>query len=197
MKKYELTAKAFYEVTDILAQKVTPFSITKIVKECVVTVCKTLFSQFSTNMQILDEDVWLNLHETVTGLSSKYCTNLIEELQESNYCSFALDSFTDILSIFQLLFLVKYVSKDCVLKEDVWAWFPSLDKLEVLIIWTQYPSTLWWTVGFLHLFRNDNLLSLLSHQESLSTKFVENCVMKTVVKIVKFLRSNELNHRAF
>lgn len=44
MNKNELTTKASYQVIEILSQKMKPFSDAEIVKECVVTVCKTLFS---------------------------------------------------------------------------------------------------------------------------------------------------------
>ncbi|CAH1112700.1 unnamed protein product [Psylliodes chrysocephalus] len=44
MNKNELTTKASYLVTEILARKMKPFSDAEVVKEYVVTVCKTLFS---------------------------------------------------------------------------------------------------------------------------------------------------------
>lgn len=232
MKKNELTTKASYQVTEILAQKMKPFSDAEIVKECVVTVCKTLFSQFSNNKQILDEVSKLQLSDSTCmrrsqDLAANIALNLTDELQESKYFSLALDSSTDITSISQLLLFVKYVSKDCVLKEDFLGMIPmtgqtrgvdylntivsffnerSIDLKKVFSVCTDgCPSMLGRNVGFVQLLKNhlgnDNLLSFhcIIHQESLAATFGESfsCVMKTVVKIVNFIRSNELNHRTF
>lgn len=232
MKKNELTTKASYQVTEILAQKMKPFSDAEIVKECVVTVCKTLFSQFSNNKQILDEVSKLQLSDSTCmrrsqDLAANIALNLTDELQESKYFSLVLDSSTDITSISQLLLFVKYVSKDCVLKEDFLGMIPmtgqtrgvdylntivsffnehSIDLKKVFSVCTDgCPSMLGRNVGFVQLLKNhlgnDNLLSFhcIIHQESLAATFGESfsCVMKTVVKIVNFIRSNELNHRTF
>jgi len=64
MNKNELTTKASYQVTEILAQKMKPFSDAEIVKECVVTVCKTLFSHLPNSKQILDEVSKLQLSDS-------------------------------------------------------------------------------------------------------------------------------------
>uniref|UniRef100_A0A6P7H4I0 Zinc finger BED domain-containing protein 5-like n=1 Tax=Diabrotica virgifera virgifera TaxID=50390 RepID=A0A6P7H4I0_DIAVI len=144
MKNNELTTKASYQVTEILAKKMKPFSDTEIVKECVVTVCNTLFSQFANNEQILDEVSKLQLFDSTCmrrsqNLAANIALNLTDELQKSKYFSLALDSSTDITAISQLLLFVKYVSKDCVPKEDFLGMIPmtgqtrGIDYLNTLI----------------------------------------------------------------
>lgn len=67
------------------------------------------------------------------------------------------------------------------------------------------PSMLYRNIGFVQLLKkhlaNDNLLSFhyIIHQKSLTVKFGENFsyVMKQVVKIVNFIRSNELTEIYF
>lgn len=232
MNKNELTTKASYQVTEILAQKMKPFSDAEIVKECVVTVCKTLFSHLPNSKQILDEVSKLQLSDSTCmrrsqDLAANIALNITDELQQSKYFSLALDSSTDITSISQLLLFVKYVSKDCVVKENFLGMIPmtgqtrgvdylntivsffnerSIDLKKVFSVCTDgCPSMLGRNIGFVQLLKkhleNDNLLSFhcIIHQESLAVKFGENfsCVMKQVVKIVNFIRSNELNRRTF
>lgn len=232
MNKNELTTKASYQVTEILAQKMKPFSDAEIVKECVVTICKTLFSHLSNGKQILDEVSKLQLSDSTCmrrsqDLAANIALNITDELQQCKYFSLALDSSTDITSVSQLLLFVKYVSKDCVLKEDFLGMIPmtgqtrgvdylnaivsyfnerSIDLKKVFSVCTDgCPSMLGRNIGFVQLLKNhlgnDSLLSFhcIIHQESLAVKFGEyfSCVMKTVVTIVNFIRSNELNHRMF
>ncbi|KAL4082394.1 hypothetical protein QTP88_029992 [Uroleucon formosanum] len=232
MNKNELTTKASYQVTEILAQKMKPFSDAEIVKECVVTVCKTLFSHLPNSKQILDEVSKLQLSDSTCmrrsqDLAANIALKITDELQQSKYFSLALDSSTDITSISQLLLFVKYVSKDCVVKENFLGMIPmtgqtrgvdylntivsffkerSIDLKKVFSACTDgCPSMLGRNIGFVQLLKkhleNDNLLSFhcIIHQESLAVKFGENfsCVMKQVVKIVNFIRSNELNRRTF
>ncbi|XP_028128225.1 general transcription factor II-I repeat domain-containing protein 2A-like [Diabrotica virgifera virgifera] len=161
------------------------------------------------------------------NLAANIALNLTDELYKSKYFSLALDSSTDITAISQLLLFVKYVSKDCVLKEDFLGMIPmtgqtrgieylnttvnffnehSIDLIKVFSVCTDNcPSMLGQNIGFVQLLKkhlgNDNLLSFhcIIHQKSLAAKFGENfsCVMKTLVKIVNVIRSNELNYKEF
>jgi hypothetical protein len=104
MNKNELTTKASYQVTEILAQKMKPFSDAEIVKECVVTVCKTLFSHLPNSKQILDEVSKLQLSDSICmrrsqDLAANIALNITDELQQSECFSLALNSSTDITSI--------------------------------------------------------------------------------------------------
>jgi hypothetical protein len=121
MNKNELTTKASYQVTEILAQKIRPFSDAEIVKKCVVTICKTLFSHLSNSKQILDEVSKLQLSNSTCmrrsqDFAANIALNITDELQQSKCFSFVLDLSTDITSISQLLLFVTYVSKDWVVK---------------------------------------------------------------------------------
>lgn len=232
MNKNDLTTKASYQVTDISAQKMKLFSDAEIVKECVVTVCKTLFSHLPNSKQILDEVSKLQLSDSTCmrrsqDLAAIIALNITDELQQSKCFSLALDSSTDITSISQLLVFVKYVFKDCVVKENfldmitmteqtrgvdylnrIVSFFNerSDDLKKIFSVCTDgFPSMLGRNIGFIQLLKkhleNVSLLifQCIIHQESLPVKFAENViyVMKQVVKIMNFIMSNELNRRMF
>lgn len=57
-------------------------------------------------------------------LAANIALNITDELHQSKCFSLALDSSTDITSISQLLLFVKYVSKDCVVKEHFLGMIP-------------------------------------------------------------------------
>jgi len=68
------------------------------------------------------------------------------------------------------------------------------------------PSMLGRNIGFVQLLKkhleNDNLLSFhcIIHQENLAARVSipeVDLVMKSVIKIVNYIRANELNHRKF
>lgn len=131
MNKNELATKTSYQVTEILAQKMKPFSDAEIVIEYIVTDCKTLFSHLPNSKQILDEVSKLQLSDSTCmrrsqDLAANIALNIIDELQQSKCFSLALDSSTDITSISQLLLFVKYVSKDCVVKDDFLGMIPMI-----------------------------------------------------------------------
>ncbi|KAF0747476.1 general transcription factor II-I repeat domain-containing protein 2B-like [Aphis craccivora] len=107
MNKNELTTKASYQVTEILAQKMKPFSDAEIVKSVL-----SPFLSDSTCMR------WSQ------DLAANIALNITDELHQSKCFSLALDSSTDITSISQLLLFVKYVSKDCVVKENFLGMIP-------------------------------------------------------------------------
>lgn len=140
MNKNELTTKASYQVTELLAQKMKPFSDAEIVKECVVTVCKTLFSHLPNSKQILDEVSKLQLSDSTCirrsqNLAANIALNITDELQQSKCFSLTLDSSTDVTSIIsQLLLFVKYVSKDCVVKENFLGMIPMTGQTRGVII---------------------------------------------------------------
>ncbi|KAL4100860.1 hypothetical protein QTP88_020889 [Uroleucon formosanum] len=183
MNKNELITKASYQVTEILAQKMKPFSDAEIVKECVVTVCKTLFSHLPNSKQILDEVSKLQLSDLTCmrrsqDLAANIALNITDELQQSKYFSLALDSSTDITSISQLLLFVKYVSKDCVVKENFLGMIPMTGQTRATKE-KEYPDVYdfsWWLkVAFLTdtmCIMNETLTRLQGHYNNIVTKMI-------------------------
>lgn len=121
--KNELTTKASYLVTEILAKKMKPFTDAEIVKDCIVAVCNTLFSNLPNSKQIMSEVTKLQLSDSTCvrrceDMSSNIFLHVMDDLQKCICFSLALDSSTDITSTSQLISFVRYILPDGEVKEN-------------------------------------------------------------------------------
>ena len=112
--KNELTTKASYLVTEILAKKMKPFTDAEIVEDCIVAVCNTLFSNLPNSKQIMSEVTKLQLSDSTCvrrceDMSSNIFLHVMDDLQKCICFSLALDSSTDIKSTSQLISFVRYI----------------------------------------------------------------------------------------
>lgn len=119
----KLITKASYEVAEILARKMKPFTDAEIFKECFLVVCDTLFSKFPNAKQIKSDIQKLQLSDStcvrrVNEISVDMLLCTLDEIRECDYFSLALDSSTDISSTSQLLLFVKYRNKVGIIKEE-------------------------------------------------------------------------------
>lgn len=119
----EAITKASYQVCNILAKRMKPFTDAELIKECMITVCQTLFQNFSNSKQIMAEVKKLTLSEStcrrrVEDISKNLLEAVIIKLKNCKYFSLACDSSTDITSMSQCSLFVRYCTPDGVIEED-------------------------------------------------------------------------------
>lgn len=109
-----------------------PFTDAKMIKDCVVTVCNTLFSKLPNSKQIMIEVSKIQLSDFTCArrcndISSNMFLNVIGDLQQCICFSLALDSSTDITSISQLILFTRYVLPNGEVKESFLSLVPMHD----------------------------------------------------------------------
>lgn len=119
----EAITKASYQVCNMLAKRMKPFTDAELIKECMIVASQTLFQSFSNNKQIMAEIKKLTLSETtcrrrVEDISKNLFETVIEKLKNCKYFSLACDSSTDITSMAQCSLFVRYCTVDGIIEED-------------------------------------------------------------------------------
>lgn len=119
----EAITKASYQVCNILAKNMKPFTDAELVKQCMMTVSETLFQNFSNSKQILAEINKLSLSEStcrrrIEDISKYMFEEVINKVKLCKYFSLACDSSTDVASMAQFSLFVRYCTNDGVIEED-------------------------------------------------------------------------------
>lgn len=119
----EALTKASYQVCNILAKNMKPFTDAELVKQCMVTVSETLFPNFSNSKQILAEINKLTLSEStcrrrIEDISKYMFQEVINKVKICKYFSLACDSSTDVASMAQFSLFVRYCTNDGLIEED-------------------------------------------------------------------------------
>ncbi|XP_045779766.1 general transcription factor II-I repeat domain-containing protein 2-like [Maniola jurtina] len=119
----DAVTKASYQVCNILAKRMKPFTDAELIKECMLTISQTLFQNFSNGKQIMAEVKKLTLSEStcrrrVEDISKTMFDAIIQKLKDCKYFSLACDSSTDITSMAQCSLFVRYCTMDGIIEED-------------------------------------------------------------------------------
>ncbi|XP_049772459.1 SCAN domain-containing protein 3-like [Schistocerca cancellata] len=192
----EAVTRASYQVCNTLVKNMKAFTDAELMKQCMMSVCETLFQNFSNKSTCVRciEDIPKYLFEAV-----------INNVKLLKSFSITCDSRTDLASMAQFSLFVCYCTNDGVIKEDHLAIITMKGRTKGLCT-DDYPSMTDVNKGLIALIKKEwnlpNLLSIhcLLHQESLACQISNSKlknVMQTVISIINFICARELNRRKF
>ncbi|KAL4702361.1 hypothetical protein ACJJTC_008705 [Scirpophaga incertulas] len=167
-----------------------PFADAEIVKECFISAANILFDKYSNKKQIVSDIKKIQLSDSsctrrIEDISKFISDDILKNLRRCKFFSLAFDASTDISATSQCSVFARY----CTEKNETHQNFMTGSEN-----------------GFYSLFKKkcncSNLITFhcIIHQENLAARAVQpeiEAVMKTVINIVDYIRTKELNHRKF
>lgn len=227
-KHSETVTLASYQLAWNIARAKKPYLEGEFVKKCLGDAVDILCPE-NENLKRSVKDLQLSRHtveQRISDIDSSIETHLLSDLQKCRYFSIALDESCDVQDKPQLSIFVRFVSEDCIIKEELLDIVPlkdrtrGIDLKETLMTVIEKanlqlskltaiatdgaPAMLGCEKGLIGLCKADDrfpefwTFHCIIHQEHLVSKKLNlDHIMKPVLEIVNFIRTHALNHRQF
>ena len=211
-----------------IARAKKPYNEGSSLKKCLCDIVEILFFENDKLKRILS-DVQLSRHTVerrISDIDMVIEPQLHSDFQTCEYFSVALDESCDIQDKPQLAIFARFISTDCLIKEELLDIVPTKDRVcgidvkEAImaaiekinlpiakltsIITDEAPAMIGSVNGLVGLCKADQTFPepwsfhCIIHKEQLVSKSLKlNNVMKTLIEIVKYISTHALHHRQF